>query len=79
MQDNITPQHIQISVNTNDPEDLLRQLIDKCLQRDKEIEACKKKVDEKSRALVIMKTSTQWFMHEVALLEREKSQYESSS
>lgn len=50
------------------------QLDDIILQRDKEIEAYTKKTDEKSRALVVLKTSTLWFMHEVALLEREKSQ-----
>lgn len=86
MQDNITPQHIQTSANTDDREDLLQQLIAKSLQlneeisqRDKEIEKYKKKLDERSRALVLMKTSPRWFMYKVTLLEREKSQYESSS
>lgn len=86
MQDDITPQNIQSPVNADELEDILQYLIDKSvqledeiLQRDKEIEAYRKKLDERSRALVIMKTSTQWFMHEVALLEREKSQYESLS
>ena len=78
MQDNINPQDIQASVNAADLEDLLRQLIDKNFELDKEKEVIEKKLDEKTRTLAMLKTSNQWLMHEVAALEREKSQYTNS-
>ena len=79
MKANISPQHIQTSGNIDDFENLLRQLIDKSLQLNKEIEVKKKKLKEKNNLLATLKTSHQWLIHEVTLLEKEKSQYESST
>ena len=64
------------------PEDLknlLQQLIDETLQLRKKKEANGKKMDEQKRTLAMLKTSKQWLMNEVAILEREKSQYERST